>query len=321
MVLLIIFNFLKISSADVINKIEIDGNIRLDDNTIFSYIDINSNSILSKDDLNLLFKDLFATELFSEIKFNLDGTKLTIVVKENPIINRIALEGNKRLEDDDIYPEIALKTRDVFTKNKIQTNLQKILALYRASGRYAAIVEPKVIYLEQNRVDIVFEISEGPLSKVESIKFIGNSFFSDGRLKREIATSESRWWKVLTSGGKYDPDLLNFDKENLKKFYADQGFVDAEINFAIGEISNKRDKFFVTFVINEGERYKFGSVNVDVEIKNYNKSDILKSISISKGGWYSATKVEDNIAKLTESIIDSGSPFINIIPKIKQTRK
>ena len=162
----------------------------------------------------------------------------------------------------------------------------------------------------------VFEISEGPLSKVESIKFIGNSFFSDGRLKREIATSESRWWKVLTAGGKYDPDLLNFDKENLKKFYADQGFVDAEINFAIGEISNKRDKFFVTFVINEGERYKFGNVNVDVEIKNYNKSDILKSISISKGGWYSATKVEDNITKLTESIIDSGSPFINIIPKI-----
>ncbi len=318
MVLLIIFNFLKISSADVINKIEIDGNIRLDDNTIFSYLDINSTSILSKDDLNLLFKDLFATELFSEIKFNLDGTKLTIVVTENPIINRIALEGNKRLEDDDIYPEIALKTRDVFTKNKIQTNLQRILALYRASGRYAAIVEPKVIYLEQNRVDIVFEISEGPLSKVESIKFIGNSFYSDRRLKREIATSESRWWKVLTAGGKYDPDLLNFDKENLKKFYADQGFVDAEINFAIGEISNKRDKFFVTFVINEGARYKFGNVNVDVEIKNYNKSDILKSISISKGGWYSATKVEDNITKLTESIIDSGSPFINIIPKINR---
>ena len=197
-------------------------------------------------------------------------------------------------------------------KNKIQNNLQRILALYRASGRYAAVVEPKVIYLEQNRVDIVFEISEGPLSKVESIKFLGNSFFSDSRLKREINTSESRWWKVLTSGGKYDPDLLNFDKENLKKFYADQGFVDAEIAMAIGEISNKKDKFYITFVVNEGERYKFGNVNVDVEIKNYKKSDILKSISIKKGKWYSASKVEDNITKLTESIIDSGSPFINI---------
>ena len=168
---------------------------------------------------------------------------MIILVKENPIVNRIALEGNKRLEDDDILPEISIKVRDVFTKNKIQSNLQTILALYRASGRYAAIVEPKIIYLEQNRVDIVFEISEGPLSKVSSIKFLGNRNFSDSRLKREINTSEARWWKVLTSGGKYDPDLLNFDKENLKRFYADQGFVDADIAMAIGEISEKKISF------------------------------------------------------------------------------
>ena len=319
--LLIIFflvSFIKFSFSNNINKIEIEGNLRLDDNTIFSYINVNSNSTIPKTDLNILFKDLFATELFSEIKFKLEESKLTIIVTENPIINRIALEGNKRLDDEDIFPEISVKIRDVFTKSKIQSNLQRILALYRASGRYAAVVEPKVIYLEQNRVDIVFEIIEGPLSKVDSIKFLGNRFFSDSRLKREIATSESRWWKILTSGGKYDPDLLNFDKENLKKFYADQGFVDAEINLAIGEISNKKDKFFITFVVNEGLRYKFGNVNVDVEIKNYKKSDILKSITIKKGSWYSAARVEDNITRLTESIIDSGAPFINIVPLINR---
>ncbi len=314
--IILLTGFLGKCLADNITKVEIDGNIRLDDATIFSYININANSILSKGDLNILFKDLFATELFSEIKFLIQDAKLIIKVKENPIINRIALEGNKRLDDEDILSEITIKIRDVFTKNKIQNNLQRILALYRASGRYAAVIEPKVIYLEQNRVDIVFEISEGPLSKVDSIRFLGNRFFSDSRLKREIATSESRWWKVLTGGGKYDPDFLNFDKENLKKFYSDQGFVDAEINLAIGEISSKRDKFYITFVISEGDRYKFGKVNVDVEIKNYKKSDILKSVSIKKGGWYSATKVENNITKLTESIIESGSPFINIIPKI-----
>ncbi len=319
--LLIIFLLItlsKFSFSQVINKIDIEGNIRLDDRTIFSYLNITKNSKILKNDLNTMFKDLFSTELFSEIKFMLNEDKLKIVVEENPIINRIALEGNKRLSDDDIFPEIAIKVRDVFTKNKIQNNLQRILALYRASGRYAAIVEPKVIYLEQNRVDIVFEISEGPISKVDSIRFLGNRYFSDSRLKREINTSETRWWKVLSAGGKYDPDLLNFDKENLKRFYADQGFVDADIAMAIGEISEQKDKFYITFVVNEGERYKFGNINVDVEIKKYKKTDILKSISIQKGKWYSATKVDDNITKLTERIIDSGAPFINIYPELNR---
>ena len=319
--LLIIFLLItlsKFSFSQVINKIDIEGNIRLDDRTIFSYLNITKNSKILKNDLNTMFKDLFSTELFSEIKFMLNEDKLKIVVEENPIINRIALEGNKRLSDDDIFPEIAIKVRDVFTKNKIQNNLQRILALYRASGRYAAIVEPKVIYLEQNRVDIVFEISEGPVSKVDSIRFLGNRYFSDSRLKREINTSETRWWKVLSAGGKYDPDLLNFDKENLKRFYADQGFVDADIAMAIGEISEQKDKFYITFVVNEGERYKFGNINVDVEIKKYKKTDILKSISIQKGKWYSATKVDDNITKLTERIIDSGAPFINIYPELNR---
>ncbi len=318
LIIFFIYGFSNLGFSQVINKIDIEGNLRLDDNTIFSYLSINKNSTILKSDLNTLFKDLFSTELFSEIKFLLNENKLKILVKENPIINRIALEGNKRLSDEDIFPEISLKTRDVFTKNKVQNNLQRILALYRAGGRYAAVVEPKVIYLEQNRVDIVFEIVEGPKSKIESIKFLGNRYFSDSRLKREINTSESRWWKILTSGGKYDPDLLNFDKENLKRFYADQGFVDADIAMAIGEISEKKDKFYITFVVNEGDRYKFGNVTVDVEIKNYNKSDILKSINIKKDKWYSATKVDDNITALTERIIDSGEPFINIFPELNR---
>ena len=168
---------------------------------------------------------------------------------ENPVINRIALEGNRYLDDDEILPEIYLKPRDIFTKNNIKENLQKILALYRASGRYAAIVEPKIIYLEQNRVDVVFEINEGPASKIESIKFLGNEFFTDRKLKSEVMVSESRWWKILSSGGKYDPDILNFDKENLRKFYANEGFVDADIAMAIGEISEQKDKFYITFVV------------------------------------------------------------------------
>ena len=177
----------------------------------------------------LYLKTYLQQSYFLILVLNFKNNSLFIKVVENPIINRIALEGNKRIDDDDILSEIFLNPRDIFTLNKVKNSLQTILGIYRANGRYAAIVEPKVIYLEQNRVDLIFEIEEGPLSKIKFINFLGNSFFSDRELRSEILTKEHRWWKVLSSGGKFDPDLLNFDELNLKKFYSNKGFVDANI--------------------------------------------------------------------------------------------
>ena len=196
-----------------------------------------------------MFKDLFATELFSDISFEFKNNSLFIKVIENPIINRLALEGNKRLEDDDILSEIFLNPRDIFTLNKVKNSMQTILGIYRGNGRYAAIVEPKVIFLEQNRVDLIFEIEEGPLSKIKFINFLGNSFFSDRELRSEILTKEHRWWKILSSGGKFDPDLLNFDELNLKKFYSNKGFVDAIIEASQAELNHEKDSFFITINI------------------------------------------------------------------------
>ena len=297
-----------------IKKINIEGNQRIDDNTIISYLDFEKNNDIDISDLNLVFKELFATELFSEIIFNLEKDILVIKVKENPVINRIALEGNKRIKDDDILPEILLKPRDIFTLNKVKNNLQKILAIYRGNGRYAAVVKPKVIYLEQNRVDLVFEIEEGPLTKIGYIKFLGNNFFSDRKLKTEILTKESRWWKVLSAGGKFDSDLLNFDQENLKRYYANKGFVDANIETSAAELNLEKDSFFITFIINEGERYKFGNISADVKIKGIDKSLIIDGIRFKKGSWFSSKRLDDAIVKITENIMRSGVPFINVQP-------
>ena len=156
---LLVFFLIKSISAYVVNKVLIKGNQRIDSSTILSYINIKKNKEISEEDLNEVFKDLFATELFSDISFDFNNNALFIKVVENPIINRIALEGNKRIDDEDILPEIFLKPRDIFTLNKVKNNLQTILGIYRGNGRYAAIVEPKVIYLEQNRVDLIFEIA------------------------------------------------------------------------------------------------------------------------------------------------------------------
>ncbi len=306
--------------GNVVDKIYIKGNQRIENSTILSYLNIRKNDEISDQDLNIVFKDLFATELFSNISFELKGSFLYINVTENPIINRIAFEGNKRIDDDDILPEISLKPRDIFTLNKVKNNLQTILGIYRGNGRYAAIVEPKVIYLEQNRVDLIFEIVEGPLSKIKFINFLGNSFFSDRELKSEILTKEHRWWKVLSSGGKFDPDLLNFDEINLKKFYANKGFVDANIEASQAELNHEKDLFFITLNVNEGDRYKFGNISADVLINNVNKELILDGIKFKEGNWFSAQRLDDTIVNITENIMKDGIPFVKVNPRLKRNQ-
>ena len=317
LIFLLFFSFpIKGVFSNIINKIIIKGNQRIESSTILSYLNIKKNKKISEQDLNIMFKDLFATELFSDISFDFKNNSLYINVRENPIINRIALEGNKRIDDEDILPEIFLKPRDIFTLNKVKNNLQTILGIYRANGRYAAIVEPKVIFLEQNRVDLIFEISEGPLSRIKFINFLGNSYFSDRELKSEILTKEHRWWKILSSGGKFDPDLLTFDELNLKKFYANKGFVDASIEASQAELSHEKDLFFITLNVNEGDRYKFGNISADVKINNLDKQLIINGIKFKKGSWFSAERLDDAIVEITENIMRNGQPFVRISPKL-----
>ena len=314
--LLIFFHLIKDTFAININKIFIKGNQRIEKSTILSYLNLKDYKDISDHDLNMAFKDLFATELFSDISFEYKDNTLYINVIENPIINRIALEGNKRIDDDDILPEILLKPRDIFTLNKVKNNLQTILGIYRANGRYAANVEPKVIFLEQNRVDLIFEIAEGPLSKIKFINFLGNSFFSDRELKSEILTKEHRWWKVLSSGGKLDPDLLSFDELNLKKFYANKGFVDANVELSQAELNREKDSFFITINVNEGDRYKFGKISADVKIDNLDKKLIINGIKFKKGNWFSAERLDNAIVDITEGIMKEGIPFVRVSPRI-----
>ena len=198
----LLFFSIKSAFAISINKIFIKGNQRIDSSTILSYLNIKKNKEISEEDLNAIFKDLFATELFSDISFEFKNDSLFIKVVENPIINRIALEGNKRIDDEDILSEIFLNPRDIFTLNKVKNSLQTILGIYRGNGRYAAIVEPKVIYLEQNRVDLIFEIEEGPLSKIKFINFLGNSFF-------QIENLEVKFLLKNIGGGKFYLQVVN----------------------------------------------------------------------------------------------------------------
>jgi len=204
-------------SAETISVIRVVGNQRLEAQTIISYITMRSGQEYTSALADQALKELYETELFSNVQVRNEGGIVTIEVQENPVVNRIILEGNKRLKDDKIYPEIKVAPRQIFTRSKVRADVSRIIELYKRQGRYAATVEPKMVMLEQNRVDIVFEITEGDKSKVRKINIIGNDEFSDGKLRGEMVTKQSGLFKLFSSNTSYDPDRLAFDQQKLRQ--------------------------------------------------------------------------------------------------------
>ena len=194
---------------------QIQGNVRAEPETIRSYLQLKEGQPYDHAAADRSLKALFGTGLFSDVVIEMQGSTLVVKVTENPIINRVAFEGNRKIEDDKLRDEVQSKPRQVFTRARVQADVERILTIYRRGGRYNASVEPKVIKLDQGRVDLVFEINEGDVTGVQRISFVGNEAFSDGTLRGKIRTSESAWYRFLSSDDRYDPDRLNLDRELL----------------------------------------------------------------------------------------------------------
>ncbi len=218
------------------------------------------------------------------------GNTLVVKVVENPIINRIAFEGNKKLSDKDLNTEIQLRPRVVYTRTRVQSDVRRILELYRRHGRFGATVEPKVIQLSENRVDLVFEINEGEFTGIRSINFVGNHAFTEGKLRGVIATKESRWYRFLSTNDSYDPDRLTYDRELLRKFYLTEGYADFRVVSAVAELTPSRNGFILTFTLDEGQRYRFGKIGVNIKLKDLPAAAVLPLLTIRSGDWYNAER-------------------------------
>ena len=249
-------------SGGQIREIRIEGTQRIEAETVRSYMMVNPGDEFDAIRLDRALKNLFATSLFADVTFRRDGDTLVVSVVENPIINRLAFEGNSRIDDETLQAETELRPRVVYTRTKIQNDVKRILDLYRRSGRFGAVVEPKVIQLEQNRVDLVFEVDEGPQTGIKSINFIGNQEFSDSTLRGEIITTESAFWRIFSATDTYDPDRLSFDRELLRRFYLSEGYADFRVISAIAELAPDREGFIITFTVEEGDRYRMGQMDV-----------------------------------------------------------
>ncbi|HET8727930.1 MAG TPA: outer membrane protein assembly factor BamA, partial [Alphaproteobacteria bacterium] len=307
--------------GDVIQDIRVEGTQRIEPATVLSYLTVQPGEPFTTAGLDASLESLFATGLFADVVLRRDGQVLVVSVTENPIINRIAFEGNRRLNDDALEAEVQLRPRVVYTRTRVQNDVTRILELYRRSGRFAATVEPKVIQLDQNRVDLVFEIDEGPLTGVRRISFVGNQAFSDARLREQLQTEESRWWRFLTTSDTYDPDRLAFDRELLRRYYLSEGYADFRIVSAVAELTPDREDFFITFTVEEGERYRFGEIDLTATLPNVDVETLRAEITTQPGNWYSSDEVEETIASLTEALANQQYAFVDIQPLITRNRE
>jgi outer membrane protein insertion porin family len=306
------------SAGGRVSEIEVQGTQRIDPGTVRSYMLIQPGDLFDADRLDRSLKALFATGLFADVTIRRQGDALVVSVVENPIINRIAFEGNKRIDDEELAREVELRPRVVFTRTRAQQDVQRIVEIYRRSGRYGVTVEPKVIQQPQNRVDLVFEIDEGELTPVQTISFIGNKRFSDSTLRGVIQTKEYAFYRFLSTADTYDPDRLSFDRELLRRFYLESGYADFRVLSAVAELTPNREAFVVTFTVEEGEPYNFGQIGFDIGLPRVTEGDLNGLVVTETGDRYDSTKVDESVDAITDKLGNLGYAFVDVRPRVER---
>jgi outer membrane protein insertion porin family len=310
-----------LKSTKVVQKIEIEGNHRVESASIISYLSLKEGDLLDPEAHDQSLRNLFSTGLFSDVSLHFQGNVLHIKVIENPIINRVVFEGNSKVSDETLKAEVTLRTREVYTRPKVQNAVRRVLDIYRLSGRFSAKVEPKIIKLPENRVDLIFEITEGPVTSVSKITFIGNKKFNTTKLQSIILTKESRWYRFFSSSDTYDPDRLAADRELLRQYYLKNGYADFRVLSSVAELSPNGEEFFITFTLEEGERFKFGDISLTNRIPHVNVEKLMPLLTIKKDEWYDDQEIEKTIRALTDHMGNQGYAFVDIKRKLKRNRE
>ena len=318
------FPFFKAEAAqkeEVVSEIVISGVMRIEPETVLTYLMIRKGDSVSQEELDRGLKSLFSTGLFSDVRLSVNDGVLNVDLVENPIVNRISFEGNKKIKTQQLKDEVSLRPRSVFTRSKARRDTQRILELYKRMGRYSAQVEPKIIERSQNRLDVVFEINEGKPTYIRKIDFIGNHAFSATELEEEMLSKENRWYRWFTSMDTYDPDRFAYDQELLRRFYLRHGYMDFNIISSSAELSPNREDFYLTIVLEEGKRYKVGEVKVISDLKGLDADTVADVVSVKTGSWYNNVKVENSELALINAVGAKGFPFVDVSSGLNKHEK
>nr|WP_245431120.1 outer membrane protein assembly factor BamA [Rhodoplanes roseus] len=301
--------------AQSASQIVVEGNRRVEADTIRSYFRVGPGERLDAAKIDEALKALYATGLFQDVRITPSGGRIVVSVVENQVLNRVAFEGNRKLKDEQISTEIQSKPRGTFSRALVQSDTQRIVEIYQRSGRYDVRVEPKVIELPNGRVDLVFEVDEGGKTGVAKIVFVGNKAFSDWRLKDVVKTGETNLLSWLKSNDIFDPDRVEVDRDLIRRFYLRSGYADVRVVSAISEYDPSRKGFIITFTIDEGDRYKFGNVDIQSTVRNIDVERLRARLKTKPGGIYNADAVEKSVEDLTIEVSKLGYPFASIRPR------
>ncbi|ESQ93240.1 outer membrane protein assembly factor BamA [Asticcacaulis benevestitus] len=297
-----------------VGKIVVSGNERIDSQTIISYLPFQPGVTVDAQLIDLGVKTLYRTDLFSDVQIAMNGNEMVVTVVESPIINQVVFEGNHAMTKDKLREEVQIRPRGVFTKAKVQEDVQRIIELYRKGGRISATVTPKIVELPQKRVDLIFEINEGAKTGVSTVNFIGNHAFSDNDLKSVVVTQKSLWWKFFSSNDNYDPDRMDYDREQLRKFYTNRGYFDFRVLSAVAELTPDRKDFAISYTVDEGQKYNFGRITIKTDNDKLKAENLQHAISIRPGQLYESDRVEKAVDDLTFAAGAAGYAFVDIRP-------
>ena len=305
-------------TGEVIRTIEVRGNQRIEADTIRSYMLLQPGDRYDTDRQDRSLRTLFATGLFRDVQIGRDGDRVVVTVVENPIVNQVVFEGNRKISDDNLREAALLKPRSVYTDAAAQNDRTRLLELYARRGRFATRIEPKVIDRGNDRVDVVYEITEGDTALISRINFVGNDSFSDSRLKEVVSSREQAWYRPFSSSDTYEPERLNFDRELIRRYYQRQGFADVEVTSSTAELAPDRSGFFVTYTINEGPRFRIGKVDINSTLRNVTGDQLRDVLEVRSGDWYDGDAIERTVQAIEDSANLQGAPFVAVEPRIKR---
>ena len=304
-----------VAVAQTAASVVVEGNRRVDSDTIRSYFKPGPSGRLDVASVDDALKALIATGLFADVKINNVGGRIVVTVVENQVINRVAFEGNKKVKDDQLSLEVQSKPRGTFSRATVQADTLRIAEIYRRSGRFDVRVEPKIVEQPNNRVDLIFEVTEGAKTGVKSIEFIGNKAFSSYRLKDIIKTRESNILSFLASGDLYDPDRVEADRDLIRRYYLKNGYADVQVVAALTEYDPEKKGFLVTFTIEEGEQYRVGSVDYQTSIAGLDANYFRAYSRVGAGSVYNAEAVEKSVEEMTIEASRRGYAFAQVRPR------